>query len=288
MRLDEFICGAQLGEPATQLLTDQIDGADQSILRRDEVRTRIDRAARDLARDRAREGVEHRQGFDRLIEEFHAQRLTVRFSREDVDDIAAHPEGALREIHLVARVLHVGEPAQELPLIKDLAAHEVQHHGEIGLRVTEAINRRHRRDDDRIFTLEQRLRGRQAHLLDVFVDRGVLLDVGIARGDVGLGLVIVVIRDEVLDRVVREELAELTVELGGQRLVVGEDQRRTLYRRDHVGDGEGLAATRDPKQRLVGKTRPQTLFQGFDGSRLVAGGGVVGNEAESVHVSVAL
>ena len=68
----------------------------------------------------------------------------------------------------------------------------------------------------------------------------------VARGHVGLGLVIVVVRDEVLDRVVREELAELPVELGSQGLVVGEDQRRPLHRGDHVGDGEGLAATRDP------------------------------------------
>ena len=58
-----------------------------------------------------------------------------------------------------------------------------------------------------VAALEQRLGRRQAHLLDVLVDRGVLLDVGVARGHVGLGLVVVVVRDEVLDRVVREELA---------------------------------------------------------------------------------
>ena len=45
-------------------------------------------------------------------------------------------------------------------------------------------------------------------------------------GQVRLGLVVVEVADEVLDRVVREELAELGVELGGERLVVGEDERR--------------------------------------------------------------
>jgi hypothetical protein len=64
----------------------------------------------------------------------------------------------------------------------------------------------------------------------VVVDRRVLLDEGIGGRHVGLGLVVVVVGDEVLDRVVREELAELAVELRGQGLVVGHDDRRPLHR----------------------------------------------------------
>ena len=48
------------------------------------------------------------------------------------------------------------------------------------------------------------------------------------RGQVRLRLVVVEVADEVLDGVVREEVAELGVELGGERLVVGEDERRPL------------------------------------------------------------
>ena len=55
-----------------------------------------------------------------------------------------------------------------------------------------------------------------------------LLDVGVGARHVGLGLVVVVVGDEVLDRVVGEEALELAVELGGQRLVGREDQRRAL------------------------------------------------------------
>jgi len=46
-------------------------------------------------------------------------------------------------------------------------------------------------------------------------------------------LVVVVVRHEILDGVVREELAHFAVELGRERLVVREDQRRPLQR---VGD----------------------------------------------------
>ena len=58
--------------------------------------------------------------------------------------------------------------------------------------------------------------------------RRVLLDVGVAPGQVRLGLVVVEVADEVLDRVLREELAELGVELGRERLVVGEDEGRPV------------------------------------------------------------
>ena len=64
-----------------------------------------------------------------------------------------------------------------------------------------------------------------AQAVDLVVDRGVLLDVEVLGRDVGLGLVVVVVGDEVLDRVLGEELAELVAELRGQRLVVGDHQR---------------------------------------------------------------
>ena len=84
------------------------------------------------------------------------------------------------QVELVARVLHVGQAAQQLALVDALAAHQVQHHAEVRLGIAEAVDRRHRRDDDRVAALEQRLGRRQPHLLDVLVDRGVLLDVGVA------------------------------------------------------------------------------------------------------------
>jgi hypothetical protein len=110
----------------------------------------------------------------------------------------------------------------------------VHDHPVIGGGVTEAIDRGHRRNDHDVAPLEQRLRGRQPHLLDVLIDRSVLLDVRVGRRHVRLRLVIVVVRNEVLDCVVREEFAHLAVELRRERLVVGQDQRRPLQRLDNV------------------------------------------------------
>src|SRR3546814_16812695 len=73
---------------------------------------------------------------------------------------------------------------------------QMQHHLEILLRIAEAVDGRYRADDDGIAPCHQGLGGRQAHLLDVFVDRTVLVDEGVGARDVGLRLVVVVRSEE--------------------------------------------------------------------------------------------
>jgi hypothetical protein len=95
-----------------------------------------------------------------------------------------------------------------------------------------------------------------------------------------LRLVVVVVADEVLDRVVGEEALELAVELGGQRLVGGEDQGGALGGLDHLGDGEGLARAGDAEEDLVALVRLHARDQFRYRLGLVAGGLVVADQAE--------
>jgi hypothetical protein len=67
-----------------------------------------------------------------------------------------------------------------------------------------------------------------AELVDLVVARRILLDVGVAARQVRLRLVVVEVGDEVLDGVVREELAKLAVKLRGERLVVRQDECRPV------------------------------------------------------------
>ena len=132
-----------------------------------------------------------------------------------------------------------------------LADLEADHHLAIILGRAEAVDARDAGDDDHVVAADQGAGAGQAEPLDLLVDRGVLLDVDVALGDVGFGLVVVVIADEVADGVVREELLELAVELGGERLVVRHDQRGPPVLGDHVGHRERLARAGDAQQRLV-------------------------------------
>ena len=72
------------------------------------------------------------------------------------------------------------------------------------------------------------------------------------RGNVGFGLVIVVVGNEVLHGVVGKELLELRGQLGRERLVVGDNDSRALDLLDDVGHGEGFAAAGNAQQGLVG------------------------------------
>ncbi len=243
----------------------------------------VEGEARQLADHFAGQRIEGRQALHLVVEQLDAHRFEVRFRRKDVDHIAAHTEGGAGEIHIVARVLQPGQPAQQLALIEAVATIDVQHHLQIGLRVTQAVDARHRGDDDRIRPLQQCLGRRQAHLLDVIVDRGVFLDEGVRRRHIGFRLIVVVVGNEILHRVVREERLELAIELRGQRLVRRQHQRGPLHMGDDVGDAEGLARAGNAQQRLVRQPRLDAFDHLPNGLRLIAGRLETGDQFELGH-----
>ncbi|MPM30869.1 hypothetical protein SDC9_77420 [bioreactor metagenome] len=129
----------------------------------------------------------------------------------------------------------------------------------------------------------------------MLVDRAVFFDEQIALRHIGLGLVIVVIADEIFHRVFGEELAEFAVELRRQRLVGREHDGRPPQPSDHVGHGEGLARTRHAQQRLERLAIAHPLHQLGNRLGLVTGRKVrleqlkrrirKGNEAPFLYIS---
>ncbi len=136
---------------------------------------------------------------------------------------------------------------QRLP--GDRLAHpEFDHRCAIVLGRAEAVDAAHRGDAADVPAGQQRLRRPVAEPVDLLVDGRILLDVEVDLGDVGLGLVVVEVADEVLDRAVGEERAELAHELGGERLVGTDHERGTLEALDRVRHRERLAAAGDPEE----------------------------------------
>ena len=231
---------------------------------------REDVRALHLAQLLAGERVDRGDAVDRVAEHLDAQhRLLV--GRVHLDRVAADAEVAAAERHVVAVVLHVDEPAQDVAHVVVDADVEVEQVALVLLRVAHAVDARHRRHHDHVAAGEQCRRGRVAEAVDLVVDRRVLLDVGVARRDVRLGLVVVVVADEVLDPVVREELAHLLRQLRGERLVRGEDQRRPLRLLDRPGDRGRLARAGDAEQRLEALAAVDAGRQLGDRRGLVAG-----------------
>jgi hypothetical protein len=126
--------------------------------------------------------------------------------------------------------------------------------------------------DDHVVTGQQRRGCSMAEPVDLVVDGGVLLDEGVGLRHVGLGLVVVVVGNEVLDPILGEELTELVGQLGGEGLVGGDDQGRALDLLDHPGDRRRLPRARDPEQRLKLLTCLEPLGQSLYRLRLITSG----------------
>ena len=88
-------------------------------------------------------------------------------------------------------------------------------------RIANAIDATDGGDNDDISSSTQERRGRaQAKFFDFLVDGQILFYVRVGRSDVSLRLVVIIVTNEVLDEIFREEFFELTVELCGKCFVV--------------------------------------------------------------------
>ena len=252
-----------------ELGADLRHGALDRRLRRHVLGRRPDREVVELRVDLTGERVEVRDLLDLVAEERDAVGgLGVR--RLHLEDVALHPEPSAAEDRVVADVLRVDQLAEHGVAVVLGAELEVEQPVTPLLRRPEPVDARDGRDDHDVASREERRRRGEPEPRDVVVLRRVLLDVEVGLRDVRLGLVVVVVRDEVLDRVGREELAELVAELRRQRLVVGDHERRLLDLLDDPGHRRRLAGACRAEQRLVLLAGAKAGSDRLDRLRLVA------------------
>ena len=232
-----------------ELGADAVDRSHPPRPRRHEVRLRIDGHALVPPDLTAGQRIERDQLVD-LVPEQADPQPELFVGGEDLDDVAADPEGAPRELVIVALVLNLHELAEDLVALDPLTALERQDERVVRLRRSEAVDARYARDDDDVVALEEGSGRRQPEPVDLVVDDRLLLDVRVARWDVGLRLVVVVVADEELHGVARKEAAELLIELRGQRLVVDHHEGGTVHAREHLRHREGLARAGHPEEHL--------------------------------------
>jgi hypothetical protein len=176
------------------------------------------------------------------------------------------------------RILHADQLAEQRVPLGGVADLQREHPVHVLLRRAEAVDARHRRDDDRVPPGKQGVGGRVPQALHLLVERGVLLDVGVGLRDVRFGLVVVVVGDEVLDRIARQHLAQFVGELRGQRLVRQQDQHRPLQPLRDPGHRGGLAGPGRAEQDGVLIPGPDAPFDVGDRRRLVARGDHVADD----------
>jgi hypothetical protein len=279
---DETALGFEFFFPPLHLFNDGRHGGGLAFGLDDVVGLGVDGEAGVLLADGAEEGVDLGEGVDLVAEEFDAVGVLV-VGGIDLDDVAADAEGAATEVDVVAVVEDFNEAAGDVFALDVLPFFEEHQHAIVSFGRTETVDAGDGADDDSVAAFEEAASGGEAEFVQLFVDGGFFFYEEIAGGDVGFGLVVVVVGDEVFDGVVGEEGFELVVELGGEGLVVREDEGGALQLFDDLGHGEGLAGAGDAEEDLIFFSGVDTGDEFGDGSGLVALGLVGGGELE-VHL----
>ena len=262
----------QLDQALLHFLADAFDRLVERRARRDVVRVCVDLDALEFVVLRAGERIEFVDRLHVVAEQRNAPGAVFIVCGEEFDHVAAHAEGAAREIHVGAAILERDEVRDQLALVELRALGDVEGHARIGFDRADAVDAGDGGDDDDVVALEQCAGRRVAHAVDLLVDRGIFFDVGVRARDIGFRLVVVVIRDEVLDRVVGEEILELAIELRRQRLVRRENERGALRALDHLRHRKGLAGAGDAQEHLRALVVVHAFDQFLDRGGLVAGG----------------
>ena len=246
--LEQLASLLEPGHPLVHLLLDLADRALDRLLLRDVVGRGPDSDVVDLVQHLAGQRVEVLDPLHLVAE----QRDPVRrlgIGRKDLEQLSLDPERPPGQVGVVAPVLHPDQLSEQVVAVDPLPNLEQLHLLSVELGRPDAVDAGDRGDDHHVAPGQQRRCGGMAEAIDLVVDRRVLLDVEVLRRHVRLRLVVVVVADEVLDRVVREELAELVAELRGERLVVGDHEGGTLKPLDRSRHRERLPGPGGPEQR---------------------------------------
>ena len=269
--LQQLAVGRELLQPVLQLDLDVRDCLRQRRPRRHVMAVCVDVHALQRPRDFPRQRVELPDRLDLVAEQRHPPRPVLKVAREHINNLAPQPERPPLERRVVPPVLQLHQRPRERVPVDAPPRLQLDHHPPIRLDGPDTVDAGHGGNDHDVAPLQQRLRRRVAHPVDRLVDLAVLLDVRVRPRHISLGLVVIVVADEVLHRVVGKEPLHLRVELRRQRLVRRQDQRRPLRRLDQLRHRERLARSRHPQQHLVPLCRPDPPRQLRNRRRLIPG-----------------
>ena len=112
------------------------------------------------------------------------------------------------------------------------------------------------------------------------IDRAVFFYERIGLGNIRLWLVVVVIGHKIFHRVVGQHLSQLRGQLGGEGLVVGEDQCGSLKSLNQPGRRRGFSRAGCSQQHHIRFTGPDARFELIQSLGLIAAGGVLTHHLE--------
>ena len=269
--LQQLVMLVEIFQALAQLLADIAHRPLQILAARHIVGRRENRHMVALRQNLACQHVKLHNAVDLIVEHLDTHSLLAIRRRNNLNHIAAHAEGAALEIYIVTRILNLYQLMQNTLAVNRLAKAQRKHHIIIFLRCAQAVNAGNTRHDDNVPAFEQRTRRTMAQLINLIVNRRILLDIRVGLGNIRLRLIIIVIGNKIFHSILREERLQLACQLCRQRLVVRDNQRRLTHLVNHLRNRIGLACTRRAQQNLRAQALFHALRQLLNRLRLVTG-----------------
>ena len=211
----------------------------------------------------------------------------IGISKENIYCIALNPEISAIQFYLVAGIKCINQTTKESIPDQFLSPPYLYHIGIEVLGITNTIQTRHRGNHQHIPSArKQGGSSRQSQLFNLLVDRQIFFDIGIANRQIGLRLVVVVIRNKILYGIFRKERFELAVQLGGECFIVTQHQGWPVYLIHYVGNTESFTRSCNTKQSLKQDTRVQSINKLTDCLGLIACWTKFGSKFERHSVSI--
>ena len=276
---EEFSPVFQIFEPVGKFGFDVAGGAVHTLRGGHIVGSREDADGVGLTDDVTGERVDVVEGVNFVTEEFDPDGGFF-VGGDDVNGVAFHPEGAAGEPDVVAFVLDIDEEPEEMIPVDFVTGVQEDGAVQVDLGVTKPVDAGHGAHHYHVPAGEEAGGGAVAEPFHIVVDGGVFFYVGVGLSNVGFRLVVVVVADEVFDRVIGEELAEFVSELGGQGFIGRHDEGGALDLFDKPGRGGRLTGAGGPEKNDVAFAPVDALSEFGNGGGLVAGGLVVADDFE--------
>ncbi len=281
-RLEHLALDAEAFKLLVELLPDCAYRAGHCVFRHHEVLGRVDGKFVHL-QDRL---PGYRMEFSDSGNFFPVKLDPIRFLEvrgENLEHIAPRAEPSPLENGVVPFVLQGHQFPLELVRVDYRSLLDMYPQVAVGLGQTETVDAGNGGHDDYVVPLHEAEGRREAEPVDFLIDGCVFFNIQVPRRNIGFRLVVVVVRYKVFNGVVREESLELTVELGGECLVMTDDEGGPLYLFDDLGHGKGLSGTGNPAERLEPVPGENPRGKRIYGLPLVAGRFIFRDNFERPH-----
>ena len=183
------------------------------------VRGGINGSIRKHALQLSRNDIDLTNAIDLVTEKLNAQCAVVHICGDDFHRVAIDTEAITLEGNIVAAVAVGNQFADENIAADGHSRSNCKNKSLVFARVTERINAGNGCYDDDVATLKERACCAMAQAVNFIVDKGILLDIHILARNVRLGLVVVVVGNEIFHSGIGKEFTHLGADLRRQGFV---------------------------------------------------------------------